>query len=352
MLRAARRPRWLIGVAAAVLLFSFGLLSIVMVSLHNPSSPAPRVRSYRGGPRRGAGVTDGDDSATPPAQPPARVVHDPVGFRRVDQGGDGAGATASEAPRSVRDVLPPSHQQLPPLGKPRFNGPLPPPPVFDVSGRAIIPTAAAGDDYVRRGQAVIDANAELLRASPERLSSVTLVSGIWDLGRGSMATDATWDVFRRPFSYYLDGLRQFLSYRLPKVLYCDADALTVVQPLLDAAVRAGNGTVKVIVRSAEEVAREFAWTDLAESVRTRRSWSQQSPLVANSPQALLPLFNPVVMSKLRLTRDVARWNPFQTDGFMWIDGACGTVDVTACQAPLSRPRSLQPTTLHAMRCCL
>ncbi|CAE7938710.1 unnamed protein product, partial [Symbiodinium sp. KB8] len=34
----------------------------------------------------------------------------------------------------------------------------------------------------------------------------------------------------------------------------------------------------------------------------------------------MELYNPLVMSKLLWTRDVARWNPFNTDSFLFIDG--------------------------------
>ena len=42
--------------------------------------------------------------------------------------------------------------------------------------------------------------------------------------------------------------------------------------------------------------------------------------LAHSPQAKMELYNPLVMSKLLWTRDVARWNPFNTDSFLFIDG--------------------------------
>ena len=55
--------------------------------------------------------------------------------------------------------------------------------------------------------------------------------------------------------------------------------------------------------------------------------------LSSAPQASLEYYNPLVMSKLRLTRDAARWNPFHTDAFLWIDGAHNCND----------PVSIEPT---------
>ena len=67
---------------------------------------------------------------------------------------------------------------------------------------------------------------------------------------------------------------------------------------------------------------DFGQADAVNRIRADAAWLAQSEAVANSPQALLPEYIPIVMSKLKLTRDAARWNPFKTDGFLWLDGAC------------------------------
>jgi hypothetical protein len=53
--------------------------------------------------------------------------------------------------------------------------------------------------------------------------------------------------------------------------------------------------------------------------------------LSSAPQASLEYYNPLVMSKLRLTRDAARWNPFHTDAFLWIDGAHNCNDPTGIE---------------------
>jgi hypothetical protein len=196
----------------------------------------------------------------------------------------------------------------------------------DPSRRATTVAIPEGTPVQDAMQRVFDANRDLLATARGRPTTVTLVSGIWNIGRGSMPTDDVWAVLRRPFTYYTAGLETFLSYNLPKVLYTDADTYQVIKPLVDDAA----GSIKVVIRSLQEVRADFGATnvDAVQRIRTSAKWLGQSPMVANSPQALLQDFNPLVMSKLRFTRDAARWNPFGTDGFLWLDGACVVVDCT------------------------
>ena len=135
-----------------------------------------------------------------------------------------------------------------------------------------------------------------------------------------MPTTSTWDALRRPFSYYVRGLQAFLAYNIPKVLFCDADTYAVIKPLIDDAFENGGGRTKVVIKTLEEVRDEFGLSDVVDALRFSQAWLSQSEQLANSPQALLQNYNPLVMSKLRFARDAARWNPFNTDGFLWMDG--------------------------------
>lgn len=61
-------------------------------------------------------------------------------------------------------------------------------------------------------------NEPLLHEADERgrPSSVTLVTGLFDLGRGKLKDDAE---FKRPFSEYIRRFRSFLAYKLPKIAF-------------------------------------------------------------------------------------------------------------------------------------
>jgi hypothetical protein len=203
---------------------------------------------------------------------------------------------------------------------------LPSPPVFTEGGRAAVPSVKdmGVEDALA---AVAHANTVLLSQSSAHPATVTLVSGIWNIGRGSMATSPQWDTMNRPFSYYVDGLRKFLAYNLPKVLFVDFDTYTLIHGLVDEANAAASasrlGATRVIIRSLSDIQRDFGHSELVDGIRSRQQWLQQGEGVRNSPQALLPAYVPLVMSKLRFTRDAARWNPFSTEAFLWLDGAWG-----------------------------
>ena len=195
-------------------------------------------------------------------------------------------------------------------------------PVFDETRRATAPTTINANTPLQQAvDAIVLANNGLLKQSPARPSTVTLVSGIWDVGRGSMPTSPQWEVLKRPFTHYINGLKQFLAYKIPKVLFVDPALYDDVKPLVDEAVENGAGPTRVLLRSLTQIREDFGEAHTVNSIRTSKNWlTQGGAMVANSPQALLEDFNPLVMSKLKLTRDAARWNPFGTDGFLWLDG--------------------------------
>ena len=79
-----------------------------------------------------------------------------------------------------------------------------------------------------------------------------------------------------------------------------------------------------------------------QAIRVRPDWYSSADWLSSAPQASLKFYNPLVMSKLRLTRDAARWNPFNTDAFLWIDGAHN------CNDPVGIDRSKLPYMLTFM----
>ena len=200
-------------------------------------------------------------------------------------------------------------------------GDIPAPPTYDKAGRAVLPSRLASGDWKAAASQILNANKPLLAAAGSRPNRITLVSAIWDIGRGSMKTSDKWDVLRRPFSHYLSGVKEFLAYAFPKVLFTDLATFTHLQPMIEAAVEAGAGPTTVVIKSLEELQAEFQPFALVDAVTHSGEWLDQSAWIQDSPQAQLPMYIPRVMSKLRFTRDAARWNPFNTDGFLWMDGA-------------------------------
>ena len=77
----------------------------------------------------------------------------------------------------------------------------------------------------------------------------------------------------------------------------------------------------VIFKTLDDIHDEFPDFDKVQNIRKKREWYSRADWLSSAPQASLEFYNPLVMSKLRLTRDASRWNPFHTDAFLWIDGA-------------------------------
>jgi hypothetical protein len=298
---AGVRLRRIVFITAAVSLATIVIVSMSVTSLKNEAGASlgavdPSLKQPL---RQTVSVVQPMEAVSPSAPPKARPQTKPAYGK--DGGGIAKVASPAVATKAYAFPLPPA---------PKFDG--------DASHRATTPAIPDGTPAQDAMQRVFQANRGLLATAQGRPTSVTLVSGIWNIGRGSMPTSDLWAVLRRPFTYYTAGLETFLSYNLPKVLYTDADTYQVIKPMVDDAA----GEVKVIIRSMEEVRADFgaANADAVDRIRTSSKWLGQGAMVANSPQALLKDFNPLVMSKLRFTRDAARWNPFGTDGFLWMDG--------------------------------
>ena len=92
-------------------------------------------------------------------------------------------------------------------------------------------------------------------------------------------------------------MKQFLAYKSPKVLFVDPALYDDVKPLVDEAVENGAGPTRVLLRSLTQIREDFGEAHTVNSIRTSKNWlTQGGAMVANSPQALLEDFNPLVMS--------------------------------------------------------
>ncbi len=87
--------------------------------------------------------------------------------------------------------------------------------------------------------------------------NLTLVSGIWDLGRDKIQAKPGWDLFRRPFTHYTDKFKLFLEYKFPKIVFLDpqlfeelkADVRVCARACSAAAARRARWTVCHVPRS-------------------------------------------------------------------------------------------------------
>jgi len=170
-------------------------------------------------------------------------------------------------------------------------------------------------DWYERARLIVERNKGYLRAAEGRAtrhaSNFTLVSGMFDLGRGELGND-----FKRSFDQYIQRFSTFLRYKFPIIIYIQEEHLPAYQQYLD---QRGDLPTHIEFKTLDDI-RAFQYYDEVQAIRTQKEWANQAGWLAKSPQATMELYNPMVMSKILWTRDAARLNPFNTDAFLWIDG--------------------------------
>ena len=172
-----------------------------------------------------------------------------------------------------------------------------------------------GKDWYQLGKLITSKNSQYLQQANGRATSpssnITLVSGMFDLGRGDLQVS-----FKRTFDQYVERFSRFLAYKFPKILFIQPEHYEFYVPYLE---KNPEYPVHIVFTTIDDI-RNFKYFDLIQEMRNKPGWAEQASWLPESPQASMPLYNPMVMSKLLWTRDAARINPFNTDSFLWIDG--------------------------------
>ena len=171
-----------------------------------------------------------------------------------------------------------------------------------------------GKNWFEKGKLIVAKNEKYLQnaigKNMNREKTITLVSGLFDLGRGELKND-----FTRSFDFYVQRFSIFLKYKFPKVIFIQPEHYHLYEPFIEAS----EYPIHVINKTIDEI-KNFRYFNDIDKIRTDPAWYGEEQWLTNSPQAKMPLYNPMVMSKIFWTRDVAQLNPFNTDTFMWIDG--------------------------------
>jgi hypothetical protein len=143
-------------------------------------------------------------------------------------------------------------------------------------------------------------------------NDVTLVTALFDLGRGG-ANQGLADYQQRPFEDYLSAFDVVLALDAPLCVY--------VPPELEAYVRQRRSfsNTRVISHPLEALRERFAFFQQVQDLRLNPAWRTRAGWLAESPQANLAYYNPLVMSKMFMLNDQQLTNPFKTGHFLWID---------------------------------
>jgi hypothetical protein len=143
------------------------------------------------------------------------------------------------------------------------------------------------------------------------MSKTTIVTGIWNLSRENAGNG-----FKRPFSHYLENFKKLLATDCPMVIFIESQNESLVWE------HRSRKNTHVVIKEVESMKGQmFPFYDQVQTIRKEESWLSQASWLRESTQATLDLYNPMVMSKMFMLNDARIFNPFDTDYFIWIDGA-------------------------------
>lgn len=140
------------------------------------------------------------------------------------------------------------------------------------------------------------------------MSNITLVTGIWDIGRGELS-----EGWSRPYQHYLDKFEQLLKCDENMIIFGDEELQKFVFE------RRSHDNTQFIVRPMSWfTGSEFF--DKIQNIRTNENWQNLSGWLKESTQCRLENYNPLVMSKVFLLHDAKIMDRFNSEYMFWIDG--------------------------------
>jgi hypothetical protein len=140
------------------------------------------------------------------------------------------------------------------------------------------------------------------------MSNITLVTGIWDIGRGELT-----EGWSRSYQHYLDKFEQLLKVEENLIIYGDEELREFVFSRRDAS-------------NTQFIHRPLSWFtnsdyfDKIQKIRNDENWRNLSGWLSESTQARLENYNPLVMSKVFLLHDAKIMDQFNSEYMFWIDG--------------------------------
>lgn len=153
--------------------------------------------------------------------------------------------------------------------------------------------------------------------------NVTLVTGLWDLGRSKLAGWA-----QRDFEVYKTHFFKLLTANIPMYIYAPKSLHKHIWKI-----RSSHNTY-VHTKEVSEFKTWFPFFTEHEQIRTNPDWYNKAGWLKDSPQSALPLYNPMMMTKMFMVNDAAIMNKFDTEYFYWIDGGLpSTVSVDLLTDP-------------------
>ena len=144
--------------------------------------------------------------------------------------------------------------------------------------------------------------------------STTLVTGLWDIGRGNLT-----EGWNRGFDYYLSKFEQLLNIEENLIIFGEKELEEFVW------LRRNQGNTQFIIRDKSWFTNNEFYQKI-QLIRNNENWYNQSGWLKDSTQSKLEMYNPLVMSKMFLLNDARILDKFNSDNLFWIDaGLTNTV---------------------------
>ncbi len=144
--------------------------------------------------------------------------------------------------------------------------------------------------------------------------STTLVTGLWDIGRGNLT-----EGWNRGFDYYLSKFEQLLKIEENLIIFGEKELEEFVW------LRRNQSNTQFIIRDKSWFTNNEFYQKI-QLIRNNENWYNQSGWLKDSTQAKLEMYNPLVMSKMFLLNDARILDKFNSDNLFWIDaGLTNTV---------------------------
>ena len=139
--------------------------------------------------------------------------------------------------------------------------------------------------------------------------NVTIVTGLWDLGRGELNGWA-----QRDFNYYKSKFFEMLETDAQMCVWIPKDLEKEVLEIR------GNKPTKIFIKDVQDFESWNPFFNKIDEIRNNPEWRNLAGWLSESPQAALKYYNPMMFTKMFMLNDSAIVNPFNSDYFFWIDG--------------------------------
>ena len=140
------------------------------------------------------------------------------------------------------------------------------------------------------------------------MSNITLVTGIWDIGRGDLT-----EGWSRSYQHYLDKFEQLLDVQENMIIFGDTE-------LKEFVFKKRNESNTQFIERPLDWFTNSEFFPLIQNIRNNPNWYNQVGWLKESTQSRLENYNPLVMSKVFLLHDAKIFDKFDSKYMFWIDG--------------------------------